>query len=312
MKNLKALILGSIIVSSSFVNGQNFETSMPVGKQFIIQSAMNYNKDNGGYWDIPGKPNSISKGSNIQVWALDAGIDRKFTLLNNGDNGYYEITVGNTKNSRIDIDNGNSANGTNVKVWDSNNGTAQRFAFEHLGNGRFKIFDKNGKIICLANRSNKNGSNVHIWDNHNGAFTEWYLIDPTTKKAFVPKPTPKPAAQKQYDVKDIILHHHQTTLEDCFAKISLSELKSNGENIVTESFNELNQDEKNTRIIYILNGVKRNNNVEVRKSIYSQLTAVQYEKLGFANKMLLNAYFDKYNDPQLQDYVNDLQSKVVQ
>ncbi|NHB67128.1 RICIN domain-containing protein [Perlabentimonas gracilis] len=164
-------------------------TEMPTGKKYYIQSAMNFGKNNGGYWDVPGYPDEIQKGSNIQVFDLDQGHDRTFTLHRSSPEGYYEIQIGNTSRSRIDIQGAGKGNGTSVKTWDRNGKDHQRFLFHHLGNGRFKIFDKNsGKAICLAGRSSSNRSNVHIWDDHNGAWMEWYLIDTDTKKAFIPQP----------------------------------------------------------------------------------------------------------------------------
>ena len=167
-------------------------TDMPTGKKFYIQSAMNYGKNNGGYWDLPGvyQPSrAINKGANIQVWNLDAHHDRQFTLVKSNVNGYYEIQVGYTTNSRIDIQGRGTGNGTSVKVWDKNGQNNQKFLFHHLGNGRFKIYDRNsGKIICLASRKNTNGTNVHIWNDHNGQSVEWYLIDVKTKKPFIPGP----------------------------------------------------------------------------------------------------------------------------
>jgi len=91
-------------------------TEMPNGKTFNIQSAMNYGKNQGGYWDIPGKPSHIKEGLNIQVWNIDNGHDRNFTLWKTS-NGYYEIQIGNTTLSRVDIQGGKKDNGTSVKVW---------------------------------------------------------------------------------------------------------------------------------------------------------------------------------------------------
>lgn len=183
------LFVGLLLSIVSLTSFCQTPTEMPTGKPFFIQSALNFGKNNGGYWDIPGAPTTIERGSNIQVWDLDAGIDRQFTLLKTGNSGIYEISIGNTHNVRVDIAGGNSANGTNVGVWDANGNNAQKFMFSHLGNGRFKIYDSNGKVVCLASRSNSNGSNVHIWDDHDGGWMEWYLIDATTKQPFIPQGT---------------------------------------------------------------------------------------------------------------------------
>jgi hypothetical protein len=165
---------------------------MPNGKKFIIQSAMNYGKNNGGCWDVPGKPAAIEKGSNIQVWDLDGGHDRQFTILATNVKLYYEIQVGNTGNSRIDVQGAKKDNGTSITTWDKNNQANQKFLFKHLGNGKFKIYDFNsGKAICLAGRNNANGTNVHIWDDHDGPWMEWYLLDAQTKTAFIPQTASK-------------------------------------------------------------------------------------------------------------------------
>ena len=177
-----------MLLSATLASGQPQASKMPTGKKFYIQSAINYGLNNGGYWDIPGKPGAIQRGSNIQVWTLDDGHDRIFTIIESPEKGYYELQVGNTANSRVDISGGKRDDATNVQTWDRNGQSPQRFLFQHLDNGRFKIFDRNGRALCLARRSSANGSNVHIWGDHNGAWMEWYLIDIQTKTAFVPKP----------------------------------------------------------------------------------------------------------------------------
>jgi hypothetical protein len=166
---------------------------MGPGTRFHIQSAMNFGKNNGGYWDVPGvfQPNmSIPRGSNIQVYDLDVHHDRYFTFYKSTVEGYYEIQVGLTNETRIDIQGAKgptTPNGSNVQVWDRTNLTNQRFLLHHLGNGRFKIYDQNsGKILCLKGKSNANRTNVHLWEDHDGASVEWYLIDVKSKKPFVP------------------------------------------------------------------------------------------------------------------------------
>lgn len=166
-----------------FCFAQNFEPTMPLGKQFLIQSALNYGKDNGGYWDIPGKPEHIVNTANIQVWALDAGMDRKYALAKSPEEGYFEIVVGNSADSRIEIDGGKPTKGSNINVWGKNGSEDQRFGFEHLGNGRFKIYTKKRHVICLDDATSKNGPKVQIAQNGEGASREWYLVDITSKKS---------------------------------------------------------------------------------------------------------------------------------
>jgi hypothetical protein len=196
MKRIFSIISISMLVSILSVYAQQpTPAEMPVGKKFFIQSAINYGKNSGGYWDIPGKPDRIQRGSNIQVWPFDDGHDRIFTIIESPEDGYYELQVGNTTNARVDIAGGKRDDATNVQVWDRNGLQPQRFQFKHIEDGRFKIFDRNGRVLCLARRSSANGSNVHIWGDHDGPWMEWYLIDVETKEVFIPRQSRRPQQQ---------------------------------------------------------------------------------------------------------------------
>jgi uncharacterized protein (TIGR02145 family) len=186
MRIIKSVVAALLVGGALHCYAQN-ATDMETGKSFYIQSAMNYGKNQGGYWDIPGHPKTITKGSNIQVWDLDNGHDRMFKLIKTSDKGYYEIQIGNTSNTRVDLQGGKTADGASIKTWDKNGKANQQFKFVHLGGGRFKILEKkSGKAIILSQAKNANGTNVCIWKNHNGEGVEWYLIDTKTKKPFIP------------------------------------------------------------------------------------------------------------------------------
>ena len=183
------LSLIALLICSSFILSQDM-AKVYEKRPYYIQSAMNFGKDQGGFWDIPGYPKEIKKGMNIQIFDLDENKDRKFYFVESSVAGYYEIIPGWERGIRLDIQGGKSKmdeNGANIHTWTENGGDWQKFRLKHLGDGRFKIYTTNGKVICLANRSNKNRTNVHIWNDHDGDFMEWYLIEPRTKEPFIPK-----------------------------------------------------------------------------------------------------------------------------
>ena len=223
MSRLSNFLIKLVCVASVFsitaVYGQT-PAEMPTSRMFLIQSAMNYGENSGGYWDIPNSPSQIARGSNIQVWDLDGGMDRKFTLHPSSSAGFYEIQVGTTSNARVDIDYCKADNGTNVRAWDANGSTCQRFLFQHLGNGRFKIFDYNGKVLCLANRSSNNGSNVHIWDNHDGPWMEWYLIDAQSGQPYIPKES-HASMSNTNDLNSPILYRFEEAEDMVYGKVGL-------------------------------------------------------------------------------------------
>lgn len=162
-----------------------------LGKTFIIQSSINFGKNPQGCWDIPGGKNPpLGNGKNVEVWQENGGLDQHFTVIKGTIDGYYKLAPSNSPKYRINVDGGNTNNGTNLELWENNNNPRQNFMFKHLGNGKFKIYDSNGRALCLSARSSNNGSNIHIWEDHNGPWMEWYLIDAKTRKPYTPQAIP--------------------------------------------------------------------------------------------------------------------------
>lgn len=154
---------------------------LPTGKKLIIQSAVHYGRSNKGCWEKPGGGTMAAKGDNIRVWELDNAPTKRFTLVRSNERGWYEIYIANIPTSRIDVS-GNK----NIGIWERNGGDHQKFLFKHLGNGRYKIYTKNGKIVNLENQGAGNGVNVQVWHDHDGLHNEWYLLDAYTRRPILP------------------------------------------------------------------------------------------------------------------------------
>ncbi len=160
--------------------------------RFVVQSAINYGKSTGGCWDISGN-NEPKNGDNIQVWDLtNVANDRVYSIAEAQNSAYYNIFIGPADDLDlvIDLKENGYKNGTSVEISDFSNNDAQSFYFKHLGDGRFNIFNKNGKVVCLNNGSSNNGSNIITWLEHGVKSAEWYLLDSETRKAFIPYPAP--------------------------------------------------------------------------------------------------------------------------
>jgi len=188
-----------IILSIKSVNAQDY---IPHNHVYYIQSALNYGKNSFGCWDIRGKDLSFKNGQNLIVWQLsDKQADRKFKLSYIQESGakyWYIISPEYTKGwGRIDVAGCGNSNGTNIQVYERNNSSAQKFWFKHLGNGRFKIYNVNGKVLCLDYQKSDNGTNIHLWDDQNVRSTEWYLIDVNTNQAYIPAPKVAPKKREE-------------------------------------------------------------------------------------------------------------------
>ncbi|MBI9067620.1 MAG: RICIN domain-containing protein [Salinivirgaceae bacterium] len=164
---------------------------VPTNQSFFIQSALSYGNSLNGCWDIPDVNLRFSNGQNLQVWELsDQQADRKYHFVfaeNDGQYNWYYIVPDYTNGSgRIDISGGGNDNGTNIHVWENNPSIAQKFRFHHLGDGRWKIYGKQGKILCLNGQRWQNGTNVHLWDDHDATAVQWCFVPNVGANAYSP------------------------------------------------------------------------------------------------------------------------------
>ncbi len=157
-------------------------------KYFWIQSAMSIGTP-GGCWDVPGGPKVGKNGQNIICWNIDNGKDRLFKFVQSPKyKGYYEIHS--ALGVALDNQGGNKnlqKNGNNIHLWTRHGGASQVFRVKHLGKGKIKIYNYRGYVVHLEGRKNTNGTNIKIWKDHKGKWMEWYLINPKTRKRFIPK-----------------------------------------------------------------------------------------------------------------------------
>ncbi len=92
-------------------------------------------------------------------------------------NGIYKVTSKVNGKSVLDIDGGSTANGGNAQLYESNTTLAQRYNFQKLSGGYYKITAQcSDKVLDVAGGSKSNGANVqqHAWNNTNAQ--KWRII----------------------------------------------------------------------------------------------------------------------------------------
>lgn len=175
---------------------QLLSAQIPMNRPFFIQNFKSYTTgSNKGFWDIPGKNVSFKNGQNLQVWDLtDKLTDRKYTIKQTQaqvSNGTFIICPEYTgMNGVVSAATSHQNNGTNVLIAGRDGSNNQSFKIIHVGDGRYKIYSFEGKVVCLKSKSDANGSNVHLWENHNSPETEWVFLDVNTMKKYIP-PVPE-------------------------------------------------------------------------------------------------------------------------
>ena len=78
----------------------------------------------------------------------------------------------------MDVYNSESANGTNIILWENCDGGNQKFTVTALGSGWYKIIcAANGKAIDVAEGSSQSGTNVQQYD-YNGSYAQqWKFVN---------------------------------------------------------------------------------------------------------------------------------------
>jgi len=269
-------------------------------KRYYVQSAMNYGKNNSGYWDIPGDNLKYKAGQNLQMWSLSSANkkqrDRMFRFKRFRD-GYYRIEPYHARyKGYLDVQGGvdKSKNGTNIHVWKrSTKNRSQKFVLRYVGNKRWKIYALNGKVVHARGRKTSNRANVSIWSDHKGPWMEWVLIDATTGQALDPRARQQATSKKEID-----------RVRSKLRSASVSRLKNyqlfrNANNHGKSSYiSHLFRQEKNKtkRLTYAYTLFKQfaqNSNVSIRRAGMSELyrlSANYYPKRNFMTGMMYNKW----------------------
>lgn len=153
-------------------------------------------RDNGnGYFSIMNKNgNSIdilygqsSNGTNVQLYQNNNSNAQQFKLIPTVggltervlDNGYYFIESALNENMVVDLKSGNTANGSNVQLYQKNSTKAQKWYVSYISNGYYKITSglNNNKSLDVSGASTYEGSNVQIYQSNNSLAQQWIIKD---------------------------------------------------------------------------------------------------------------------------------------
>ena len=293
-RGIKLLLLLAIalsVLASVPVLANDVDTS----KAYYIQSAMEYGRSSRGVWDVPGNPKRFKSGQNIKVWDLPShdrrSPDRLFRFTKSR-GGFYEISTNLSYKSRVDVAGGKRRNGTNIHLWERNNGPAQKFRMSYRGNGRWKIYPKLGGVICLKGKKSKNGTNVHIWNNHNGPWTEWVLIPYGTNRAF--KPVKKRVVANQRMRAGLTLQKacqpkRDSITRQYFSKVDPRKFSmENKRQSLSRTLNRLNDTNRIILAKTIVHAIGMNPNSTTKMRVYYELSRSKiFKSSNFLVKMVI-------------------------
>jgi len=119
-------------------------------------------------------------------------------------------------------------------------------------------------------------------------------------------------SSKDTDIYKLILGGKEDEIKNYFSSVTFDVLTNQDNGAIVRAITRLNSNNKVTHTIWILNGIK-NSTFDVRSHVYTELEKIEYGKLSFVLKTLVNNFFVNYNEEELtlKRKVDSIQKKMV-
>lgn len=141
------------------------------GAGYYLQSAL-------GNWVLDLSGGNTADGAAIRLYAPNGTASQLFVVSSSD----VSITTGvsmiitSVANKKLvtDVTSASTANGARVQLYSSNNTNAQKYRFESIGNGTYKIVNVNsGKGLDVSGGSTANGAALQQYTNNNTVAQQW-------------------------------------------------------------------------------------------------------------------------------------------
>lgn len=141
------------------------------GAGYYLQSAL-------GNWVLDLSGGNTADGAAIRLYAPNGTASQLFVVSSSD----VSITTGvsmiitSVANKKLvtDVTSASTANGARVQLYSSNNTNAQKYRFESIGNGTYKIVNINsGKVLDVSGGSTANGAALQQYTNNNTVAQQW-------------------------------------------------------------------------------------------------------------------------------------------
>ena len=141
------------------------------GAGYYLQSAL-------GNWVLDLSGGNTANGAAIRLYAPNGTASQLFVVsssdINIATGVSMIITSAANKKLVTDVTGASTANGARVQLYSSNNTNAQKYRFESIGNGAYKIVNINsGKMLDVAGGSTANGAALQQYTSNNTVAQQW-------------------------------------------------------------------------------------------------------------------------------------------
>lgn len=141
------------------------------GAGYYLQSAL-------GNWVLDLSSGNTANGAAIRLYTPNGTASQLFVVSSSDVNiatGVSMIITSVTNKKLVtDVTGASTANGARVQLYSSNNTNAQKYRFESIGNGTYKIVNINsGKMLNVAGGSTANGAALQQYTSNNTVAQQW-------------------------------------------------------------------------------------------------------------------------------------------
>ena len=141
------------------------------GAGYYLQSAL-------GNWVLDLSGGNTANGAAIRLYTPNGTASQLFVVSSSDVNIATGVSmiITSVANKKLvtDVTSASTANGARVQLYSSNNTNAQKYRFESIGNGTYKIVNINsGKVLDVAGGSTANGAALQQYTSNNTVAQQW-------------------------------------------------------------------------------------------------------------------------------------------
>lgn len=141
------------------------------GAGYYLQSAL-------GNWVLDLSGGNTANGAAIRLYTPNGTASQLFVVsssdVNIATGVSMIITSVSNKKLVTDVTSASTANGARVQLYSSNNTNAQKYRFESIGNGTYKVVNINsGKVLDVSSGSTANGAALQQYTSNNTVAQQW-------------------------------------------------------------------------------------------------------------------------------------------
>ena len=175
----KALDVRNAVAENNAIVQQYSRNNSQAQRWFIRDSGAGYYLQSAlGNWVLDLSGGNTADGAAIRLYAPNGTASQLFVVSSSD----VSITTGvsmiitSVANKKLvtDVTGASTANGARVQLYSSNNTNAQKYRFESIGNGTYKIVNINsGKMLDVAGGSTANGAALQQYTSNNTVAQQW-------------------------------------------------------------------------------------------------------------------------------------------